>query len=326
MTENQWPQDGSYGTPPATRQTALEQDQAYPGDPVYPVETEAAPVSAEPAPSKTDVAKGEAGEVRQQATESAQNVAETAKAEAANVAAEVKTNAKDLLYQARADLSDQAGAQQQKVAQGLRSISSELHSMAAASEQPGVATDLVRQAAERSSSVAAWLDGRDPGSLLNEMKSFARQRPGTFLMLAAGAGILAGRLTRSLSAGAPETRSGTAASGTTASTPVTRVPGAGTAVPPPPVQLPGPDVTTAGMTGTGSGLRDENAYGDAQHGETRYADQTGAGTHPPNPLASEGTQQDQWADEPQADAAQEPITGERPEDDYRDDPFGGGRR
>ncbi|MGZ4661413.1 MAG: hypothetical protein ACXVYB_09055 [Arthrobacter sp.] len=329
MTENQWPQDGSYGTPPATRQTALEQEQGYPGDPVYPVETEAAPVSAEPAPSKTDVAKDEAGEVRQQATESAQNVAETAKAEAANVAAEVKTNAKDLLYQARADLSDQAGAQQQKVAQGLRSISSELHSMAAASEQPGVATDLVRQAAERSSSVASWLDGRDPGSLLDEVKSFARQRPGTFLLLAAGAGILAGRLTRSLSAGAPEARSGTAESGTptyAATSPVTRVPGAGTAVPPPPVQLPGPDVATAGMTGTGGELRKDSPYDDAQYEGAQYADQAGAGSYPPNPLAAEGTQRDQWADDSQAAAAQDSITGERPEDDYRDDPFGGGRR
>ena len=144
-------------------------------------------------------------DLKRQAADSAQTVAETAKTEAANVAAEVKTNARDLLHQAKSDLTDQAGTQQQKVAEGLRSVSTELHAMAAASEQPGVATDLVRQAAERSSAVAGWLDGRDPGSLLTEVKSFARQRPGTFLLLAAGAGVLAGRLSRSLSAGAPET-------------------------------------------------------------------------------------------------------------------------
>ena len=74
-------------------------------------------------------------DVAHQAAGSAQHVAETAKAEAANVAAEVKTNAKDLLYQAKSDLTDQAGAQQQKVAQGLHSISDELRTMAAASDQ-----------------------------------------------------------------------------------------------------------------------------------------------------------------------------------------------
>jgi hypothetical protein len=156
--------------------------------------------------SRTEAAKGEAADVKRQATDSAQTVAETAKTEAANVAAEVKTNARDLMYQAKSDLTDQAGTQQQKVAEGLRSISTELQTMAAASEQPGVASDLVRQAAERSSAVAGWLDGRDPGSLLTEVKSFARQRPGTFLLLAAGAGVLAGRLSRSLQAGAPDTQ------------------------------------------------------------------------------------------------------------------------
>ena len=56
-------------------------------------------------------------------------------------------------------------------------MAGELHSMAENSDQPGVASDLVRQAAERSSSVASWLDNRNPGSLVDEVKSFARQRP-----------------------------------------------------------------------------------------------------------------------------------------------------
>jgi hypothetical protein len=133
-------------------------------------------------------------------------VAGTAKAEASNVASEVKTNVRDLMYQAKSDLTSQAGTQQQKVAEGIRNISSELHTMADASDQPGVASDLVRQVAERSQSVASWLDGRDPGSLLTEVQGFARRRPGTFLLVAAGAGILAGRLTRGLTAGAPETQ------------------------------------------------------------------------------------------------------------------------
>lgn len=159
-----------------------------------------------PSASTKDAVKDEAASVAGHAAGEAKNVAHTAKAEAANVASEVKTNARDLLHQAKADLTDQAGTQQQKAAEGIRTISSQLHTMADASDQPGVAADLIRQAAERSQSVASWLENRDPGSLLEEVKSFARQRPGTFLLAAAGAGILAGRLGRSLQAGAPDTQ------------------------------------------------------------------------------------------------------------------------
>ncbi|WP_205759980.1 hypothetical protein [Arthrobacter sp. PAMC25564] len=265
MTENPWPQNGSYGTPTATQQAPLRQDPTFPpvadGE-IYSATPDGVPTAPSPSPGPApgaptaDTAKDEATKVSRQAADSARNVAETAKSEAANVAAEVKANARDLLNQAKSDLTEQAGTQQQKVTEGLRSISTELRSMAAASDQPGVATDLVRQAAERSSAVATWLDGRDPGSLLNEVKSFARQKPGTFLLLAAGAGILAGRLSRSLAAGAPESTGPAATAPVTgapaygahaAAVPVARVPDTGMAVPPPPVQLPGPDATTAGL-------------------------------------------------------------------------------
>ena len=284
MTENEWPQDPALGTPTATQQTSMRQASTFPAG------ASADTPLGQPAgaDSKKDAAKDEAAEVTRQAADAAQNVAGTAKAEAANVAAEVKTNAKDLMYQAKSGLTDQAGAQQQKVAEGFRSISTELHSMAAASEQPGVASDLVRQAAERSSAVASWLDGRDPASLLTEVKSFARQRPGTFLLLAAGAGVLAGRLSRSLSAGAPES------TGAASTASVSRVPDTGVAVPPPPVQLPAPAVTTAGV----------------------------ADTYPPNPLGS-GTvvagQQDRWGSEP---VVTDPLSA----DALNTDPFDGGRR
>jgi hypothetical protein len=189
MTENPWPQT----SPSASTDEYLASGAAGPD-------------GLQGSPSKKDAVKDEAAAVAGHAAGEARNVAETAKAEAVNVASEVKTNARDLLHQAKADLTDQAGAQQQKAAEGIRTISSQLHTMADASDQPGVATDLIRQAAERSQSVASWLENRDPGSLLEEVKSFARQRPGTFLLAAAGAGMLAGRLGRSLQAGAPDTQ------------------------------------------------------------------------------------------------------------------------
>ena len=72
--------------------------------------------------------------------------------------------------------------------------------MARNSEQDGVATDLARQAADKARTAAGWLADRDPGSLLDEVRSFARRKPGTYLAIALGAGVLAGRLTRGLTA------------------------------------------------------------------------------------------------------------------------------
>ena len=147
---------------------------------------------------KADAAKEQAREVASSAAGAGAHVASTAKGEAAKVASEAKSQAKDLYHQTRSQLTDQAGTQQKRVAAGLRSMSDELGGMAGSSEQSGVATDLVGQAASRLGDVASWLDQRDPGSLLDEVKQFAARRPGVFIGVAAAAGLLAGRLTRGI--------------------------------------------------------------------------------------------------------------------------------
>ena len=147
-----------------------------------------------------DVAKQQAAEVGQKASDAGQHVAGVAKEQGSQVVGEAGRQAKDLLDQASGQLSEQAGVQQQKLAVGLRSLSSELSSMAHGNESPGVATDLAHQAAERSGALAGWLDGHDPSDVLSEIGSFARRRPGAFLAIAAGVGFAAGRLTRGLTA------------------------------------------------------------------------------------------------------------------------------
>lgn len=151
-------------------------------------------------PSTTTAVKQEATDVGHEGLDAAKNVAQTAGAEVKNVAQEAGAQAKDLLGQLGSDLKSQAGSQQQKVTDGIRSISDELSSMAESTDE-GLAKDLVQQAARRTDAVAGWLDGRDPGSLLDEVTGFARRRPGAFLLVAAGAGLLAGRLARGLTAG-----------------------------------------------------------------------------------------------------------------------------
>ncbi|MET3935570.1 hypothetical protein [Arthrobacter sp. OAP107] len=261
MTENQWPQDENLTSPPATQNTGYGTGTTgYSASGTGTTDYTGTPGYQDAATSKKDVAKDEAANVAGEAKGAAQNVAETAKTEAKNVAYEAKNSARDLLHQAKSDLTDQAGTQQAKAAEGIRNVSSQLRTMADAPDQQGVAADLVRQVADRSESVASWLDNRDPGSLLNEVKSFARQRPGTFLLLAAGAGLLAGRLGRSLQAGAPET--GTAAGyGSTGGT-----------VPPYPMQ---PPATEGSLdAGVGAPLYDHAELGEPAYTQQAYGEQT----------------------------------------------------
>jgi hypothetical protein len=70
--------------------------------------------------------------------------------------------------------------------------------MAANGGQTGVASEFARQAADRLHGAASWLEKREPADLLNEARNFARRRPGAFLIGAAVAGLVAGRVTRGL--------------------------------------------------------------------------------------------------------------------------------
>jgi hypothetical protein len=161
------------------------------------------------AAAKAGAAKEQATQVAGDAKDAASNVAGTAKEQAGQVATEVKSQAKDLYGQAASQLKEQAGTQSQKVSEGLRSISDELSSMAEKSDGNGLASELVRNLSGRAGSAASWLDGRDPGSLLDEVKHFAARKPGTFIAIAASAGILAGRLTKALTADAKNDTSST---------------------------------------------------------------------------------------------------------------------
>jgi hypothetical protein len=146
--------------------------------------------------SKAGAAKEQASVVGQGAAQAGQQVASVAKDQAQNVVGEAGSQAKDLLGQARSELTEQAGVQQNRLMETLRSLGDELASMGQHSQEPGMATDFVKQAAGRAHDVASWLESRDPGSLLSELQSFARRRPGAFIALAAGAGLVAGRLGR----------------------------------------------------------------------------------------------------------------------------------
>ncbi len=166
-------------------------------------------------PSTTDVAKDQAAEVANTARDAGKHVAGVAGEQAGQVASETTQQVKQLVAQTRGELTEQAASQQQRVARGLRSLSKELSSMAHGSEQAGMATDLVQQASDRTNAVASWLEQREPGHVVDEVTRFARRRPGAFLALAAGAGLLVGRLGRSLKAANDDSNDGAPPQGPT---------------------------------------------------------------------------------------------------------------
>lgn len=158
--------------------------------------------------STTDVAKDEAtnvgqaaaqagGQVASTAAEAGSQVASTAVDQAKEVAQETQRQAMNLVDQGRSQLEEQATTQQQKAAEGLSSLAEELRGMVSgtALSTSGPAHDLLRQATDKIEDFAGWLQNREPADLLDEVRSYARRKPGTFLLGAAVAGVVAGRLT-----------------------------------------------------------------------------------------------------------------------------------
>lgn len=160
--------------------------------------------------------------------EAGSHVASAAVDEAGNVKQEVKHQVRNLAGEVRSQVSSQVATQQERAAGGIRSVSDELRSMADSSSSQGMASNLVSQAASRAGDVAGWLEGRDPSALLEDVKRFARRRPGVFIAIAAGAGIVVGRLAKSLTSANDESGDTSAGRPTTTNVPAADYTSAGT--------------------------------------------------------------------------------------------------
>ncbi|WP_345204653.1 hypothetical protein [Fodinibacter luteus] len=184
-----------------------------------------------------------AGSVGHEAKDATKDVAATAATEAQRVTHEAKDQVRQLWGQTRADLTDQAATQQARAASGLRELADQLGQMARSADGDGAAVGLVDDVARRAGDAASWLDARDPGSLLEEARSFARRRPGAFLAIAAGVGVVAGRLSRGLVDEARDESTGSGSTGSSPSTSGATVPAEG---------LPGVHRTTQPMMPDGT--------------------------------------------------------------------------
>lgn len=145
-------------------------------------------------------AQGEAGQVANKAQDAAREVTGTAREEARQVADEATDHIKSLGASAQDELFSQASTQQKRLAEQSRTVTDDIHRISRG-ERPesDLVNRFVSMAAQRAEDFTTQLENKQPKELLNDVRRFASRRPGAFLAIAAGVGLVAGRLTRGLS-------------------------------------------------------------------------------------------------------------------------------
>lgn len=143
-------------------------------------------------------AKERAQQTASTAVDESRHVAGVAADEVKSVAAEAKDHARNLVSEARSQVQgqvdDQSRQQKDLLASTLGTFGNDLASMA--EDGSGLAADVAHEVADRARSLSQHLEGREPSELLDDVRRFARQRPGAFLLGALAAGVVVGRLAR----------------------------------------------------------------------------------------------------------------------------------
>jgi len=163
---------------------------------------------AEGASDDTGGAKDQAKQAAGTAADQGKRVAGVAQDEVKNVAAEAQNQLRGLLDEATTQVDEQSKAQKSRLADTVRTFGDDLESMRGEGQQDGVAAQVVQQVAGQARSLASHLDDREPSELLDDVRRFARRRPGTFLLGAIAAGVVVGRVTRGAKAAQDQPSSG----------------------------------------------------------------------------------------------------------------------
>jgi hypothetical protein len=87
-------------------------------------------------------------------------------------------------------------SERDKLTEQAKSFTSELRSMQGSQGEPGLASNLVGQVAQRADEAIAYVESRDPEELLTEARRYAQNHPGLFLAGTALVGLMLGRVTR----------------------------------------------------------------------------------------------------------------------------------
>jgi class 3 adenylate cyclase len=161
-----------------------------------------APASGMPESGSSNAAQMKEGaahaahDVRDEVASSAADVKEQAASELGHVKDEVAHQASDLVHQTRQQVAQQADDGTERLVKAFRAAGQELSAMAERSEQSGPMTDVVRQIGNRASTMGERYQQGGRTALTNDVTAFARRSPGTFLLAAAAAGFVVGRIVR----------------------------------------------------------------------------------------------------------------------------------
>jgi hypothetical protein len=145
------------------------------------------------------------------ARSAASDVASEAGGQAREVMAEAKSQVSDLVTTTRQEVQGQARVQTQRAAERVRTLASQARALTDGQPQDaGVLGDWLRDAEQRLTHWARRLENRGPEGLLEDATAFARRRPAAFLGACFGAGLVVGRLAKDSAAGSPGRAAGTA--------------------------------------------------------------------------------------------------------------------
>lgn len=166
-----------------------------------------ADTAKESAAQVKDTAKEQASQVKDTAVEQGQQVAAVAKEQVGEVAQKAASSLKDIVGEGRTQLTNQVGTSQNRLAEYVHSLSDELGTMASGGgDGTGPLADLAHRYAKQGGEISHWLSEHEPADLLDEVTRFARRRPWAFLGASLVAGVVVGRVTRSLAAEAKDER------------------------------------------------------------------------------------------------------------------------
>lgn len=158
---------------------------------------QAAGAAKQAAGQTTSTAKDEAAQVGQTATAAASDVAGTAKEQAEHVAVEAVDQVRQLADQAKGQVSQQASQATQQLSDRVRALAGEVRDLSQGKSEPsGTVAGLAQQLADRGEQLADYLAGQGPGGLVQDLRTYAARRPGTFLLGALAAGVATGRLVK----------------------------------------------------------------------------------------------------------------------------------
>jgi vacuolar-type H+-ATPase subunit H len=143
-----------------------------------------------------DSAKQHTHEVAGTAKNEAHNVTGAARSEAQNVLGTATEQARSVLEEVTGELSQKGDEHAGRLSKRLRELSSELRSMAEKADEQGLAVSAVQTLGEQSERLADRLSEGGTKGIASDLRRYARNSPGSFLLAAAVAGVATGRVTR----------------------------------------------------------------------------------------------------------------------------------